>query len=63
MQNPQNYNRHLFKKWNDHENLIMSKKLSNVKPAVNIICPESFTFAKSLKKPKELENSNLNINI
>jgi hypothetical protein len=56
MQNPQMYNRHLFKKWNDHENLIMSKKLSNVKPSINIICPESFVFAKNLKKTK-VENS------
>jgi len=50
------YNKHLFKKWSDHENLIMSKKLSSVKPAINIICPESFYYSKNLKKPK-VENS------
>jgi len=56
MQNNKVYNRHLFKKWNDHENMVMSKKLSNVKPAINIICPESFVFSKNLKKAK-VENS------
>ncbi len=50
------YNRHLYKKWNDYENLVMSKKLNTVKPNINNICPESFSFSKNLKKPK-VENS------
>lgn len=53
---PYMLNRKLYKKWSDHENLIMSKKLTNVKPAINSFCPESFVYSKNLKKPK-VENS------
>lgn len=53
------FNRHLCKKWSDQENLIMSKKLSSVKAAIKIQCPESFVFSKSLKKPSNIENSKL----
>jgi hypothetical protein len=55
--NNQVFNRHLHKKWNDQENLIMSKKLQSVKPVIKNVCPESFAYSKNLKKSKKHEDN------
>lgn len=44
----------LNQKWNNKENMAMSKRLSTVKTKVNKKCPESFAFSKNrVKHPGE----------
>jgi hypothetical protein len=50
----------LFKKWCDKENEYMSKKLYNIKPKINLKCPESFMFSKQRFKNSNNYYSNYN---
>ena len=47
MYRPIVFNRHLNSKWSSKNNEIMVDKLRNIKPSVNMQCPESFNFYKT----------------
>lgn len=49
-------NRKLQEKWNEHENLLMSKKLQNSKSRINSTEPKMFRNYKSYHKQGEFEN-------
>lgn len=60
MLKPLVFNRHLNKKWNEKENDVMVKKLSEVTKEVNQECPESFMFYKTQFKKTQTRNNRCN---